>query len=712
MSFLPNGNSGMAGGGLFPSGLSNLGSIAGAASQAGALAGVPGTGLIGGATKAVQLAQTGMSLLGKTPASIADALNSASGAQPKLTQDNRFVTMDSPLGKDVLLVNAAVIDEYVNQMPEIHLDLLSHQNNIEAEQVVGQLVSVTLDPQGSTLAGMVTASSQGDKRYFHGYAVSFGRAGNSGSVTRYEMTVVPWFWFLTRSTDCRIFQNQTARDILTEIFTEHGFQDFEFNLKTAQVPLEYIVMYGETYYNFCARLMEQEGLVWTYRYEKDKHILVVADSNDVFQPVPQMDGVPYYADSSASELNGIDGWDEAFNFRVGKIVYRDFNYNTPSTPLMHVEVPTVLKNPNIGTTERYEYHSLYDHGDDGNRYARYAMQAEEALARKFNGTGFAWRMTTAGRFKLTNHDTSAYNDKEFAILHVRHHAVNDYSRHAADLPYRNSFSCLPIDIPYRSERRTPKPYMQGMQAAIVVGPKGNPIYTDGSRVKLHFMWDRRGKSDGTDSMWIRVSQPWAGAGWGGSTIPRVGQEVIVAFNEGDPDNPVVVGRVFNGEASNPYHGSAGKTMGIRSQTIQGQGANELRFTDVNGAEEVFLHAQKDMNTTILDNETHTVQNGMRTVTVNTGDEKKQITKGNLNESVALLRSTTATTVEVTTPAKDGGGGTQDYEAERGIMLKVGASMVILAPEGIKLQHNGSTIMIDDSGVSVNGKRIDLNPPAA
>jgi len=702
MSFASNGSGPLSANGMSNgASLSDVGSLAGVASQVAGLTGMPGASVMGGAVRAVQLAQTGASLLGKTPASIADAINSASGAQPKLTQDNRFVTMTSPLGPDVLLVNALVVDEYVSQLPEIHLDLLSHRNNIDIDKIVGQPVSITLDPQAANtgLSGII-AASDADQRHFHGYAVSFGRVGNSGTVTRYEMTVVPWFWFLIRSTDCRIFQNKTARDILTEIFTEHGFQDYEFNLAGQRAPLEYVVMYGESYFNFCTRLMEQEGMFWTFRYDKDKHVLVIGDSNDAFTPIANLDTVSYFADSTASEHNGIDRWDETFSFRVGKITFRDFNYNTPSTPLMQVEVPTMLKTPNIGKTERYEYRSLYDHSDDGNRYAGYAMQAEEAQARRFDGSGFAWRMTTAGRFKLTNHSVSAYNNKEFVILHVRHHAVNDYSRDDAKLPYRNSFTCLPIDVPFRPERRTPKPFMHGTQAAVVVGPKGEEIHTDGSRVKVHFYWDRRGKLDGSDTIWVRVSQPWAGAGWGGSAIPRIGQEVIVAFNEGDPDNPVIVGRVFNGEAANPYHGSSGQSMGIRSQTHKGQGSNELRFSDVNGAQEFFMHAQKDMNTVVENAQTTQVLKGDRSIAVAKGEHLTTVSVGNLQDTVTQGNTTHQT------PA-----GVHTIEAKE-LWIKVGGdggTKIHMTADVIEIYKGSSVIHIDDGQIKVQASSTHINP---
>ena len=711
MSFAASGGAG-GGGAPMTGGFADFGSAAGVAGQLGAVAGVPGAGLLRGAASAVELAQTGMALMGKTPEAIAGAINSAAGGRPKLTQAHRYVSIETPLGPDVLLVNAMVADEHVNQLPEIHLDLLSHQSDIEPQQIIGQQVKITLDPhtRNYSLTRVVSMPREiDDRRYFDGYVVSFGRVGSSGTVTRYEMSVVPWFWFLTRSTDCRIFQNLSPEDILATIFHEQGFSDFEFKVQAPRPQLKYVVMYGESYYNFCARLMEQEGLIWTFRYEKDKHVLVIGDTNALFRAQPTLGEIEYHADSAASERDGIERWDEAFSFRVGKVTYRDFNFERPSSQLMLVEAPARgLTHPQIQSTERFEHQSLYDHHEDGERYVRYAMEAEEAQARCFTGSGFAPGMTTVGRFTLVNHRTSAYNGKDFIILRVRHQAVNDYTQQVAQLPYRNTFTCLPSTTPFRPERRTPKPSMQGTQTAIVVGPKGEEIYTDGSCVKLHFPWDRRGKMDGSDSMWVRVSQPWAGKGWGGSAIPRIGQEVVVAHVQGDPDMPLVIGRVFNGESGNPYHGTGGQTMGIKSQTHKGAGSNELRFSDVNGAQEFFMHAQKDMNTVIEDSETHHVVGGSRTVKVAAGDETKQIEKGSLNEAIALARNTTATTVAVKTPAKDGGGGMQIYQAENGIVLEVQDSSITLAPEGIRLEHKGSVILMDDSGVSINGQRIDLN----
>lgn len=716
MSFAPNGGIPSGFGGNSLGSLSALGGLAGpiastVAGQIGPLAGVAGH--LDTVQRAVQLAQTGFSLMNKTPAAIADALNNATGGVARLTQLNRYLTIESPLGPDVLLVGAAVIDEHVNRLPEIHLDLLSHQHDLTPDHLIGQPIKLRLDHDArqSTLERIVMSGGAENNRYFDGYVASFDRAGNPGRVTQYHMTVVPWFWFLTRSTDCRIFQNKTSREILGEIFQDHGFTDFEFDIRTAQKPLEYIVMYQESYYNFCARLMEQEGLIWTHRYEKDKHILVIGDTNFVFRPIDGLTTVPY-ADSEASEFNGIDQLHEGRRFGVGKVTFQDFNHQNPSSPLMLVQAePQTLRHARLDATERFEHQSLYDHGDDGNRYARIAMQAEEAQAHRYTGGGYAWRMTTAGSVTVANHPVMA-NNQEYAILHVRHEAVNDYTQHAAKMPYRNSFALLPKKIPYRAPRNTPKPVIHGTQSAIVVGPKGEQIHTNGSCVKLHFLWDRRGQMDGSDSMWIRVSQPWAGAGWGAAAIPRIGQEVLVSFNQGDPDNPVIVGRVFNGEQGNPYHGAAGQTMGIKSQTHKGQGSNELRFSDVNGAQEVFLHAQKDMKTVIKDSETHTVEAGARTVSLLKGSETKQIAQGGLTETIALTRDTTANVINTKAIASKAGPGMQSHQASDGMEFRVGESIVTMTPDGIKLAHGPSTILMNANGIYLDAPVIHLNQGSA
>jgi type VI secretion system secreted protein VgrG len=242
--------------------------------------------------------------------------------------------------------------------------------------------------------------------------------------------------------------------------------------------------------------------------------------------------------------------------------------------------------------------------------------------------------------------------------------------------------------------------MQGTQTAIVVGPPGEEIYTDGSCVKVHFHWDRRGKMDGTDSMWIRVSQPWAGKGFGGSAIPRIGQEVVIAHDQGDPDMPLVIGRVFNGGAANPYHGTAGQTMGIKSQTHKGKGSNELRFSDVNGAQEFFMHAQKDMNTVVENRQTTKVVAGDRIITVDKGDHATTVSTGNLLDVV-----TKGDTLQQTPD------GVHTVEAKE-LWIKVGGdggTKIHMTADAIEIYKGASVIHIDDGQIKVQASNTHINP---
>jgi|GEM_PF-5171653 len=292
MSF-NNASDGISGSGGSVAGvLGSAGSLAGLASNVGAMS-PSAAGVVNQAARAVQLAQTASSLIGKTPAAVADAINTLA-SKPVLTQQNRFMSIRTPLGPDVLLVTALVADEYLNQLSEIHLDLISQKRDIQIDSLVGQVVSVSLTAERSgVLSALPAKGNAAAERYFHGFVVSFSRVGNSGTVTRYEMTVVPWLWFLTRSTDCRIFQDKTPGDILTEIFSEFGFTDFELNLQGTYKPFEYMVMYRESYFNFVARLMEQEGIIWWVRHEKDRHVLVITDSNAGFGAIGDPTEIPF-----------------------------------------------------------------------------------------------------------------------------------------------------------------------------------------------------------------------------------------------------------------------------------------------------------------------------------------------------------------------------------------------------------------------------------
>ncbi|AMP04700.1 type VI secretion system tip protein TssI/VgrG [Collimonas pratensis] len=679
MSFASNGNGGGSGLSL-PSASGMLGQVAGLAGTFGS--GTAAAQVLGQASQAAQLAQTAASLLGgKTPATIADAINSLTGSSGKLTQQGRIIRLESPFGEDALLVNTMIADEHVNDLFHVALDMMSYSPDLNGKDIVGKpvLLRLLISKDGPGLGNVLTGA--GDEvppkeRFFHGYVSRFGRVGDSGSVTRYTADVKPWLWFLDRSKDSRIFIGKTPEEILKEVFDGYGFRDVEFHLQSEYEKFEYIVQYRESDFNFVSRLMEQEGLAYWFRHEEDKHVLVISDNNDFFSEMKGFKSIDYYGTAAAAQRDSIEQWDEAFQYRVGKMTFRDFNYETPSTPLLHVEVPTTLQHSQITNTEHYDYHSLYDSRAQGERYATFAMQAEEVRAHEFTGGGYARAMVAGGKFKLVNHKTSTYNDKEFALLSVKHEAANDYTQHQGQLAYRNTFTALPVDIPYRPVKVTPKPFVQGTHTAIVVGPKGEEIHVDKQgRVPIHFHWDRQGKMDGKDTIFVRVSQPMAGQGWGGGATPRIGQEVIVGYIEGDPDNPIIIGRVYNGEAQNPYGGSFGETMGIRSKTHKGGGFNELKMVDTNGAEQLALQAQRDMHVKVKNNQSTTVH-----------ADKSTYVGGGHTENI---KKDVAITV-----------------AEGGYDLTVNDKhMHVTAKTEIKLVVGDNSITIDQNGITIKGLKI-------
>lgn len=626
----------------------------------------------------------------------------AAGGVQRLTQQNRPLTIDTPLGQDVLLVDSMVADEHVSRMPSLSLQLLSYQPDLELKNLIGQTVLVHLKlsapAMGLDLMNITEQQGAVKERYFHGYVASFQRVGTPGDITRYRAEIVPWLWFLTRSTDCRIFQDKSVVDILKQVFEGYGFQDYEFNLRDTYTPFEYCVQYRESDYNFVTRLLEQEGIWWRIRHEKDKHVLVMGDHAEAFTPLEGVKSIEYVGGEMAMHRDGITSWTEAFRYRVGKMTFRDFNYAQPSSPMLHVEVPTKQQYNQIGNTEVYDYGSLYDYRNQGERYATLAMEAEEAATHAFEGKSFVRAMSAGGRFTLLHAPSPAYEGKDFVLLSVVHEATNDYSGHGGGLVYHNDFTCLSADIAFRPRRSTPKPFMQGTQTAIVVGPKGEEIFTDKQgRVKVHFHWDRLGQGNEKDSIWVRVSQPWAGPGWGGSAIPRIGQEVIVSFIEGDPDNPIIVGRVYNGEAANPYGGTLGETMGIRSKTHKGEGFNELKLVDTNGAQEFFMHAQKDMNTVVRNNRSTTIGVNKSTTVLGThtetikGDTKITITEGGYELKSSQKNITLSATTEIVISV---GKSSLRMDKDGNIVLK-----------GVKILTEGTDKHI------VQGGEVHLNPGA-
>jgi len=553
-----------------------------------------------------------------------------------MTQTGRCLQIETPLGRDKLLLKGLSGQEAVSQLFRFQLDLASEKEAIPFRDIVGKNVKIRLETNDG-------------ERYWNGFISRFSQGSQDQRFTYYRAEMVPWLWFLTRTADCRIFQRQTAPDIIKKIFDDLKFDAFELRLYGHYRKREYCVQYRETDFNFVSRLMEDEGICYFFEHEPDgsKHTLVLADGqgDKVHPPCP---GQPIascaFTPNAGSKKDLITEWQVDEEFRPSSWTHTDYNYEEPSTPLLvNVKVESGF--------EIYDYPGSYTaKRPDGDELAKTRLEETTALRVRARGKSNCRCFTTGTVVKLDDHYRKDLNRK-WMLTAISHQASMGESYHSGgsqdDFFYANTFECVPDDVRFRPQRVTPKPNVQGCQTAVVTGPAGEEIHTDKyGCVKVQFHWDREGKKDEDTSCWIRTSQPWAGKDWGAVSIPRIGQEVIVDFLEGDPDQPIIVGRVYNAEQMPPYPLPAGAHhMGMKSKSVKGGGYNEISISDMNGVEGIEIHAQYNMNERVEHDHTILVGNN-RTEEVKV-DEKITIGVNRVedvgsNETISIGKNRTET----------------------------------------------------------------------
>ncbi|WP_122282809.1 type VI secretion system Vgr family protein [Pseudomonas syringae group genomosp. 3] len=508
------------------------------------------------------------------------------------------------------------------------------------------------------------------------------------SADRYQVLLRPWLWWLTLASNNRVFQNLTTSDIVTSIFTAHGFSDFKLLLTGSYTPREYCVQYGETDFAFVSRLLEEEGIFWFFTHDSGQHTLVLADSNDAFPPIPNGPAVKYLGQHMGDrELHGIRSGQLVLQAVSGVYSATDYAFATPATSLYS------KAEAKAGPLSVYEHPGGYVAKAQGDALTKQRVDGLRSQEQRFIGESDCRWLVPGHFFTLGGHDDAALNI-DWVVTAVSHEASHER--------YRNRFEAIPRATAYRPERKTPKPRMH-TQTAIVVGKAGEEIWTDEyGRIKIQFPWDRDGKNDESSSCWVRVVLPWSGKGFGMQFVPRIGQEVIVTFIDGDPDRPLVSGCVYNGDNALPYALPANQTQsGIKTNSSKGGGGfNELRFEDKKDAEEVFLQAQKDFKTNVLNDttvtvghdETLTVQNA-RTRTVKDGDETVTLEKG--KRSVAIQTGSDTLDVKDTRSVTVGGdqthstGGNYTDKVTGNYSLTVDGNLTIKVSGSITLESGGS-----------------------
>ncbi len=532
-------------------------------------------------------------------------------------QASRVLKVKSPLGEDQLLPERLSVEEGVSQLFDIRLTVRAKKEAVKPEELIGRLVDVSVEvQQGDGEEG------SGIRRPFNGLVTELHEGPPiTRGMRSYALTIRPQMWLLSRRSDCRIWMDKTAVEIVETLFSEHGIPAPDTSGIISPPPAQhYSVQFNETDLDYLLRRFEEDGLFYWFSHEDGSHKLHVADSASGWlgpSPAAQGEGTVRLAQGS-SDRNHINDWARRFSYVPGQRAGADWNFETPGM-VPGTMTPSLVQMPDATKRELYEYPARIRTVEEAERAQKLRTQSIEADHDRVFGSSTS-RILEAGR-RFTPYEVAhpehAY--EEHVIIRASHSIVDlSYETNSNEPEYRNHFEAIPARVPLTPHRSTKRPRIEGTQVAIVAGPEGEEIHPDQyGRIKLWFPWDRKAKKDGTDTCWVRVAQNWAGSTWGGQIIPRIGMEVMVAFVDGDPDRPLVTGVVPNARQTVPYELPANKTKSVfRTNTHKGQGFNELRFEDEAFQEEIRITAQRDMNTIIHNNESKISMNNSSSAVLN------------------------------------------------------------------------------------------------
>ena len=573
----------------------------------------------------------------------------------------------------------------------LNLGYVSPAANLPLKPMVGKDLCVNIELDG------------GGKRYISGLVTAARVVGHEGRSVTYELRIEPWLKLLTHSSDYKAFQNKTVVDILDEVLADYDFP-VEKRLVENYPIRTWQVQYSETDFDFIQRLMQEWGIYWWFEHSENSHTLVLADAISAHKACPDSPLVEWHQEGLKLDKEFIHTITASERLRTGQWVLDDFDFTKPRSLLAN----TVANPRETGhaTYEHYEWPGDYFDKGEGEMLTRIRMEAQRSPGSRVGGAGNIRTLMTGYTFTLMNHPTAEVNQEYLLVqttLFLRDNA--QHSGQDQHFTYVTTFELHPTSEVYRPQRTLSKPHTKGPQSAIVTGPAGQEIWTDKyGRVKVQFGWDRYGNNDENSSCWIRVSYPWAGKGFGMIQIPRIGQEVLVDFKNGDPDLPIIIGRTYNQDTMPPWGlpGMASQS-GIFSHSLKGgpTNGNMLRFDDKTGAEEVKFHAEKDLNTTVKNNETHTVmvdrtKTIVKNETISVGEDRNAtITK---NDGLSVKQ---AQTINV--------GTTYRLDVVDQFTLRCGNAALVLHKDG-SIKFCGKQLLLHTSDVmQLIGSGIDMNP---
>ena len=641
-------------------------------------------------------------------------------------QANRPLALDTSLGEDVLVLTKVTGREELGRLFEFQLHMQSTQRDLPFSDIIGQ--NATIRMEGGTESGKT--------RYFNGFLHNFRLVQISDTIAFYQASFVPWLWFLTKTSDCRIFQNLTVPEILKQVFQDSGYNDFEDRLSASYSERTYCVQYRETAFDFVSRLMEEEGIYYYFKHEAGQHTLVLADSISSHDPTPAYESIIYkeYLDGDVGSEH-IRSWQGQARLLTTAYTHRDFDFIKPHTDL--TSTADMPRQHTASGLERFDYPGRFINSSEGDHLAKVRIDEIQADYQAYSGTADAKGLAAGALFQLENYIRSDQN-QEYLIKSVTHTIEGDGLGNEAASErffYECSFTAVKSSTPYRAARTTPKPTIDGLQTALVVGSSGEEIHVDEyGRVKVQFHWDRYGAYDDKSSCWLRVAQNSAGNQWGSMALPRVGHEVLVQFLEGDPDRPVISGNAYNGANAIPYALPANKTVStLKTSTSKGGGgSNEIRFEDKKDSEQLFIHAQKDMDSIVEHDRKDWIKHdahqhvGHDQFELIENDQHHQV-KGEQRERVGgddnltvkghhyvTLKGNRHLEVKGAAHTEIGGdhhlsiSGNHNQASSKSVSIKGGMNVVVEAGLKLSLEVGGNFVDISPVGVAIKGTLVLIN----
>lgn len=626
-----------------------------------------------------------------------------------LTQEQRLISIKTPLADDDLLLTGFEGTEYISDLFEFQIDVLSTNHNVKPEQLIGKTVTITVkNDQNRTFNGYISRFTYGEIK--------------ADNLRKYHLTMVPWLWFLAKTQSNRIFQNKSTKEIVSQVFKDLGFNDFDFKATGNPKPREYCVQYNESDLNFVSRLLEEDGIAYFFTQSADKHTLVLVDDKNAYQECAETNLEYSKGNKPNTQINH---WEHVYEFRKGKWTLNDYDFENPTKAQLK-SVSSTSQFSNASNYEHYEYIAYHDFSGIQDLSSK-RIESEEVSLNTVEASGDCSSFYAGGKFVMAKHAVST-EQGGYVITAIKHHAYdNSYlAGHESESGYKNNFTCIPDSVYYRPPMVHRKPRMLGPQSALVVGPAGEEIYIDSlGRIKVQFHWDREGKKNENSTCFLRVMQPWAGSGWGTSFIPRIGMEVVVNFFEGDPDRPIISGSLYNGDNNPPF--SSKTQSGIRTRSSKkgtASNCNEFRFDDLKGAEQIYVHAEMNMDTEVENDETHSVDNN-RTKTIGNdetssiGNDRSKSVGNDQSESVGNNKSISVSNNHSESIGKDKSldvGANHNESIGKDMSVTVGGNLsedvskkiTINAGDQITIKTGSASITMKSNGdITIKGNNINL-----